>query len=147
MPAVVERQRFGPETYLVSASATGAAQVLGGRLVEFDGTTGTVKLAVVDSTKWLGVALYDGHPGQTADTTGPSGFPTFDYSTIQPEVPVAWTGVFKLTATNAALAQGDIVYAGADGKVQKATTTGRAVGIVVQAGGIAANGTGYVRLF
>lgn len=148
MPAVIERQRFGPETYFVASDATGAAQVVGGRLVEFHATeTGKVKLAAADTATFLGVALYDAHPGQNASTTGPSGFPTFDYSTIQPEVPVAWTGVFKLQFVGTAN-PGDLVYPAADGQVKTAVGTAtRPVGIVSQATAVANNGTGYVRLF
>lgn len=146
--AVIAVQRFGPETYTVSPAATGGAAITGGRLVEFDGANpGTIKLAVVDSTKWLGVSLYDGAPTFTTDTTDAAGYAGFTTAFVPPEIAVAFIGTFKLTATNAVLAQGDIVYAGAGGLIQKATTTGRAVGIVVQPGGIAANGAGFVRLF
>lgn len=148
MTVVQEKLRFGPATYQVTDTATGANAIDGGLLVEFDGTTGKIKQAVVDSTKWLGVALYPGAPANSttgADTT--QGYPTMVIDDIPKEVAVAWTGVFPLLATAAALAQGDLVYCGANGKIQKATTTGRVVGIVVEPGGIAANGRGLVRLF
>lgn len=149
MTVVQEILRFGPATYDVSASATGANAIDGGLLVEFDGTTGTVKQAVVDSAKWLGVAMYPGSPVgvDTVGTPTTQGYPVLVIDDIPKEVAVAWTGVFPLLATAAVLAQGDIVYCGANGKIQKATTTGRPVGIVVQPGGIAANGRGLVRLF
>lgn len=147
--AVQAQLRFGPDTYKVSPAATaGANQVDGGRLVEFDAANpGTIKLAVVDSTKWLGVALQLALPTNPSSLTIPSGHPAVILEDIPSEVGVAWVGEFDLTATNAALAQGDIVYCGAGGLIQKATTTGRAVGIVLEPGGIAANGTGRVRLF
>lgn len=146
--AVQAVQRFGPGTFNVSPAATGVNAVDGGRLVEFDGANpGTIKLAVVDSTKWLGVALQLALPANSTSLTIPSGYPAVIFEDIPSEVGVAWTGVFKLTATAAALAEGDIVYCGAGGLIQKATTTGRAVGQVVQVGGIAANGSGLVRLF
>lgn len=148
MTVVQEKLRFGPATYQVTDTAIGAAAIDGGLLVEFDGTTGKIKQAVVDSTKWLGVALYPGAPTNVTD--GPNttqGYPTMVIDDIPKEVAVAWTGVFPLLATAAVLAQGDLVYCGANGKIQKATTTGRVVGIVVEPGGIAANGRGLVRLF
>lgn len=147
MVAVIGKQRFGPDTYYVADSATGVNSVVGGKLVEFDGTTGKIKLAVVDSTKWLGVALYDGQPTFDSSFTDSLGNPGVNLAVNRPEVAVAWIGVYKLTATAAALAQGDIVYCGAGGLIQKATTTGRPVGIVVNPGGIASSGSGYVRLF
>lgn len=146
--AVQAQLRFGPETYKVSASATGVNAVDGGKLVEFDGSTGTIKLAVVDSAKWLGVALQLALPSNADPSlTIPSGYPAVILEDIPSEVGVGYVGTWDLTATNAALAQGDIVYCGAGGLIQKATTTGRAVGIVTEPGGIAANGTGRVRLF
>jgi hypothetical protein len=151
MPTVVQAKvRFGPDTYQVSDAATaGALAIDGGLLVEFDGTTGKIKQAVVDSTKWLGVALYPGMSAanQSTSLTVPSGYPGFIVDHLPEEVAVAWVGEYPLLATNAVLAQGDLVYPGANGKIQKATTTGRAVGIVLEPGGIAANGRGLVRLF
>lgn len=151
MTVVQEKLRFGPATYDVSTAAVlGTATAIdGGLLVEFDGTTGTVKQAVVDSAKWLGVALYPASPTpiDTVGTPTSGGYPVLVIDDMPKEVAVAWTGVFPLLATNAALAQGDVVYCGANGKIQKATTTGRAVGIVVEPGGILANARGLVRLF
>lgn len=149
MTVVQEKLRFGPATYQVTDTATGANAIDGGLLVEFDGTTGKIKQAVVDSTKWLGVALYPGSPTGVDPNGTPTtqGYPVLVIDDIPKEVAVAWTGVFPLLATAAALAQGDIVYCGANGKIQKATTTGRPVGIVVEPGGILANARGLVRLF
>lgn len=149
MTTVIEYQRFGPDTYVVSDAAVAGANTMvdGGLLVEFDGITGKIKQAVVDSTKWLGVALYPALPANATDTVDALGNPGIALIDIPSETAVAYTGVFPLLATNAVLAQGDVVYAGANGKIQKATTTGRAVGVVVEPGGIAANGRGLVRLF
>ncbi len=146
--AVVARQRFGPNTYVAADSATGAAQIIGGRLVEFSGTeTGKVVLASEGTAKFLGVALYDAHPGQDTTGTSTSGYPTFDATIVQPEVAVAWTGEFLLTFSGAAN-PGDLVYPAADGKVTAtAGTATRAVGIVAQQTAVTADGTGYVRLF
>lgn len=141
MPDVVAVNRFGPDTFEVSGS------VGGGLLVEPDGANpGKVKLCTVDSTKWLGVTLTNAEAAGTTGTTSIWGNPTTDLSVPQPNVAVAWTGTFKLTAA-AALNFGDIVYPAAAGQVQKATTTGRAVGMVVEPLGIASGAQGRVRLF
>lgn len=143
--------RFGPETYKVSDSATGANVIDGGLLVEPDGTgTGKVKLAAVDSTKWFGVAAYSGLPDSapaSTDFTAPNGFPGFIADYLPSEIAVICIGTVELVNTGTALVEGDIVYCAAGGKIQKATTTGRAVGIVTNPGGIAANARGLVRLF
>lgn len=146
--AVVARQRFGPNTYIAADSATGAAQIVGGRLVEFSATeTGKVVLAAAGTAKFLGVALYDAHPDQSTSGTSTSGYPTFDATIVQPEVAVAWTGEFLLQFTGAAN-PGDLVYPAANGTVTAtAGTATRAVGIVAQPGAVAADGVGYVRLF
>lgn len=140
MVAGVARQRFGPETFEVNV------QVDGLMLVEPDAATGKIKPAVVDSTKWLGVALYDALPAGTSSEGTINGYPSVNTGLPRPEVAVAWTGVFKLKAA-AALNFGDIVYCAANGGVQKATTTGRAVGIVMATAGIASGAYGLVRLF
>lgn len=139
MPQTVARTRFGPETFEVNVAVTG------GQLVQPD-TGGKIKPAVVDSTSWLGVALYDAQPAGTTGATSTWGFATVDASVPREFVAVAWHGTFKLQAV-AALNFGDVVYAGANGQVQKATTTGRAVGVVMEPLGIAAGAFGLVRLF
>lgn len=146
--AVVAKLRFGPDTFNAAAAATGTAQIIGGRLVQFSATdTGKVILAADNSDVYLGVALYDAHPSQNGSAATPSGFDGFDFSTIQPEVAVAWTGVFKLDFAEAANT-GDLVYAAADGKVKKTKGTAtRAVGMVVQKSNVLVNTSGYVRLF
>lgn len=140
MVQTVARTRFGPETFEVNVA------VEGGMLVEFDGSTGKVKPAVVDSTKWLGVALYDAYPASTTGEDTVFGFPRIDTTVPRSDLAVAWHGTFKLKAA-AAMNAGDIVYAAANGAIQKATTTGRAVGIVIATGGIANGAYGLVRLF
>ena len=129
----------GPETYNVNVT------VDGGQLVQPD-TGGLIKPAVVDSTSWLGVALYRAEPTSTTGVDTVFGQPRVDFGVPRDEVAVATQGVFKLTAVGA-LNFGDIVYCGANGQVQKTTTTGRAVGIVVETGGISAGAKGKVRLF
>lgn len=148
MPSsVIAKRRFGPDTFVVASTATGAAQVVGGRLVKFHASEiGKIMLGANDD-KWLGVALYDAHPGQTADGTSGSGYPSYEENLLPSEVAVAWTGEFVLTFTGTAN-PGDVVYAGANGTVT--TTAGsatRPVGQVVQTSAVANNGTGLVRLF
>lgn len=140
MAQTVARTRFGPETFEVNVA------IVGGMLVEPDGATGKVKPAVVDSTKWLGVALYDAQPAGTTGSTSTWGFPSLDTSVPREHVAVAWHGTVKLKAAGA-LNFGDVVYCAANGEIQKATVTGRPVGQVVQTGGIAAGAYGLVRLF
>lgn len=130
----------GPDTYEVNVTIDGA------QLVEPDAATGKIKPAVVDSTKWLGVALYRGEPATTTGEDTVFGQPRIDFAVPRPEIAVAWTGTFKLKAI-AALNFGDIVYCGANGQVQKATVTGRAVGICVETGGVLAGAYGKIRLF
>lgn len=139
MAEVVPVYKDGPETYVVNVT------VDGGQLVQPD-TGGKIKPAVVDSTSWLGVALYRAEPDGTTGEDTVYGQPRVDYGVPRSEVAVATTGVFKLLAA-AALNFGDIVYCAAAGAVQKATTTGRAVGIVVETAGIANGARGKVRLF
>lgn len=129
----------GPETYEVNVT------VDGGLLVMPD-TGGKIKPATVDATTWLGVSLYRGEPASTTGEDTVWGSPRVGFDVPRPEIAVATKGIFKLTAV-AALNFGDIVYCGANGQVQKATTTGRAVGIVVETGGISAAAKGKVRLF
>lgn len=129
----------GPETYEVNVT------VDGGLLVQPD-TGGKIKPAVVDSTSWLGVSLYRGEPASTTGEDTVYGYPRVGMDVPRPEIAVATEGVFKLTAVGA-LNFGDIVYCGANGQVQKTTTTGRAVGIVVETAGISAGAKGKVRLF
>lgn len=129
----------GPETYEVNVT------VDGGQLVMPD-TGGKIKPATVDATTWLGVALYRGEPASTTGEDTVFGEPRISYAVPRPEIAVGTKGVFKLTAVGA-LNFGDIVYCGANGQVQKTTTTGRAVGIVVETGGIGAGAAGKVRLF
>lgn len=146
--AVISKLRFGPDTLNAAAAATGDNQIVGGRLVEFSATeTGKAVLCAADSAKFLGVALYDAHPNQDPNAASPSGFDSFDYSIVAPEVAVAWTGVFKLDFVDAAN-PGDLVYPAASGQVKVAEGTAtRAVGIVVNKTAIAAGESGYVRLF
>jgi hypothetical protein len=143
MAQTVARTRFGPETYEAGAAVTG------GQLVKFGsgGTAGKVIPTGGTGDQWLGVALYDAQPAGTTGATTTWGFATVDASVPQPNVAVAWHGVFKLQASEA-LNAGDVVYPSATaGQVQKTTATGRAVGQVVEPLGILSGAFGLVRLF
>lgn len=140
MPEVVATQKSGPETYEVNVT------VAGGQLVEPDAATGKIKPAVVDSAKWLGVALYRAEPATTTGEDTVWDEPRVDFSVPRPEVAIAYTGTFKLLAAEA-IGFGEVVYCGAAGTVQNATTTGRAVGLCVETGGIANGARGKIRLF
>lgn len=139
MTEVVPVYKDGPETYVANVT------IDGGQLVMPD-TGGTIKPATVDATTWLGVALYRAEPASTTGEDTVYGYPRVGLDVPRPEVAVATKGVFKLKAVGA-LNFGDIVYCGATGQVQKTTTTGRAVGIVVETEGIGAGAVGKVRLF
>lgn len=139
MVDTVAKIRFGPDTFECEST------IDGGQLVEF-GTGGKIKACTVDSTKWLGVALTRGEPASTTGVDTVYGNDRIGLDVPRPEMAIAFTGVFKLKAV-AALNPGDIVYPGATGQVQKATTTGRAVGIVVETAGISAGAYGKVRMF
>lgn len=142
MGGVVARTRMGPETFEVNVAVTG------GQLVMPDAATGKIK--PTDSTNvanWLGVALYDAQPaGTTGGGTVYGAFPNIAADVPQSEVAVAWHGTVKIVAAEA-LNWGDVVYAGTLGRVQKAVTTGRAVGQVMNTGGVANGAQALVRLF
>lgn len=140
MVQTVARTRFGPETFEVNVA------VVGGQLVMPDAATGKIKPTVVDTSLWLGVALYDAQPATTTGEDTVYGFPRIGADVPRSEVAVAWHGTFKLKCTGA-INFGDVVYAGANGEVQKTTVTGRAVGQCVQTGGVAAGAYGLIRLF
>lgn len=141
MPEVVAIQKHGPETYEVSAT------VDGGMLVAPSSGGKIAHNAVAAATNWLGVSLYRAEPSSTTGEDTVYGSPRIGLDVPRPEVAVAYTGTFKLLASEA-LNFGDVVYPSATaGAVQKTTTTGRAVGIVVETGGIANAARGKVRLF
>lgn len=143
MAQMVARTRFGPETFEAGAAITGGQLVKAGS----GGTAGKVIPTAGTGDQWLGVALYDAQVAGTTGATTTWGFATVDASVPQPNVAVAWHGVFKLTASEA-LNFGDVVYPSATaGQVQKTTATGRAVGQVVDPLGIASGAAGLVRLF
>jgi len=148
MAGVVANVRFGPSTYEVSTP------IIGDRLVEPDGLTMKVKHAVANSTRVLGVSLYEAMPVGTAyeDTTS-AGFPRIDHAIPQEYVAVAWTGEFKLLAA-AAINFGALVVAGANGTVVPYVaaaagavgTSEQIIGRCTQPSGIVNGATGLIRL-
>lgn len=131
----------GPETYEVNVSTDG------GLLVVPD-TGGKIKPCVLAAaTNWLGVSLYRGEPASTTGEDTVWGGPRVGFDVPRPEIAVATKGIFKLLVSEA-VNFGDVVYPSATaGAVQKTTTTGRAVGIVVETLGIGSGSRGKVRLF
>lgn len=140
MPESVAWIKEGPDTFEVNVT------VAGGQLVEPDAATGKIKPAVVDSVKWLGVALYRAEPATTTGEDTVWDEPRVDFSVPRPEVAVAFTGTFKLLAAEA-INFGEVVYCGAAGTVQNATVTGRPVGVCTEPLGIANGARGRIRLF
>jgi hypothetical protein len=143
MASVVPNKIHGPETYFVRAA------VDGGQLVQAHLASKKIEPAAADSALVLGVALY---PAAPAGTTGGSGTtfggnPTFDRSSLQEEVAVAFTGVFKLKAA-AAINWGDFVKAGAAGTVVPigASAATLIVAQCVDPDGIASGAWGFCRL-
>lgn len=143
MASVVPNKIHGPETYFVRAA------VDGGQLVQAHLASKKVEPAAAGSALVLGVALY---PAAPAGTTGGSGTtfggnPTFDNSSLQEEVAVAFTGVFKLKAASA-INWGDFLQAGAAGTVAPigAAAATLIVAQCVDPDGIAAGAWGFCRL-
>lgn len=126
----------GPETYQVSVA------VVGGQLVEPDGTTGKVKPTAALSKKVLGVALTDANPA------GGGGGSPLQVHYAQPDVAVARGVQVKLTSTGA-VAFGELIAAAANGAVQAigANTFDTAIGRCETPAGLAGAGTGLFRLF
>lgn len=143
MVQTVARTRMGPETYQAGVAIAGGQLVKAGS----GGTAGMVIPTAGVNDEWLGVALQDAQPAGTTGAATVWGFANTDASVPQPDLAVAWHGTFKLQASEA-LNFGDRVYPSATaGQVQKTTTTGRAVGQVIDTAGIASGAFGLIRLF
>lgn len=143
MASVISNKIHGPETYFVRST------VDGGQLVQAHPASKKVEPAAADSALVMGVALY---PAAPAGTTGGSGStfggnPTFDNSSLQEEVAVAFTGVFKLK-TSAIVNWGDFVKAGAAGTVVPigASALTLIVAQCVDPDGVASGAWGFFRL-
>jgi hypothetical protein len=145
MSSVVVKMKSGPSTYVVRSA------VAGGQLVQAHIASKKVEPAAADSALVLGVALYDAAP---LGTTGgfnasgaPGGNPLFDFSGLQEEVAVAFTGLVKLRAT-ATVAWGDLLKPGAAGSVVPigASAYGLVVAQCVDPEGIANGAWGICRL-
>jgi len=133
----------GPESYLANVN------IVGGQLVQPDGTTQKIKPTVVDSTTVLGLAIGDAAAtaGMVAETTDAWGRPTNGGLTPPNEVAVAYRGSWWVKNTSgAAWTFGQSLYAGAAGILQGVTTTGRLVAVCIEKGGVANNAEGKVRL-
>jgi hypothetical protein len=142
MAGVVARLRFGPETFVAGEALTGGDLVKAGA----GGTAGKVIKCTGVNDEWIGIALYDAAPAASVEDTV-NGMPRLNTAPLPDAVAVAWTGIFKVKASEA-LNFGDRVYPSATaGAVQKTTATGRAVGQVVATGGIASGQYGLIRLF
>lgn len=151
MPEVVAHQRFGPQTYEVNVT------VDGGQLVEPDAATGKVKPCTADSLKCIGVALYHAEPSTTTGVDATYGYPRVGMDVPRPEVAVAVTGVFKLTASGA-INFGDLVVPAAAGAVKALANAGAAyvqteanatraiVGKCIEPAGILGGATGRILL-
>lgn len=143
MASVVPNKIHGPETYVVGAA------VDGGQLVMADVATKKVLPATTGSPLVLGVALYPAAPLGTTGGTGTTfgGNPTFDNSSLQEEVAVAFTGIFKLKAETPCN-WGDFVQAGAAGQVIPigAAAATLIVAQCVDPDGVVAGAWGFFRL-
>lgn len=148
MPGIKAVFDKGPLTFSATTVANGG-NILGGTLVEPDGTTGRIKTAAADTTKCLGVALGDAAASDfsNADTTDTWGNTVVNATTPPNEVAVAYQGVFKLKATGA-IAFGDLVAVAASGTVKTigAGAFGTVIGRCVEPGGIANAARGKILL-
>lgn len=140
MGNVVARYENGPLTFECGANVTG------GKFVKSNGSGKVVHAAAVTDVV-LGVALYDAVVAGTSNVgTTSYGATVVDVSQPQPDVAVAFKGVFKLTNSSAsALALGDAVGVSTSGDVQAAGANA-VIGQVVEPGGIAAGAKGLIRL-
>lgn len=143
MVARVPNKIHGPETYFVRSA------VDGGQLVQGHLASKRVEPAAADSALCLGVALYPAAPAGTTGGAGTTfgGNPTFDRTSLQEEVAVAFTGVFKLKAT-AAINWLDQVKCGAAGSVVPigASASTLIVAQCVDPDGVASGDWGFFRL-
>lgn len=139
----VPNKIHGPETYFVNAP------VAADQLVEAHIASKKVQPATADSPRVLGVALYAAAPAGTTGGAGTTfgGNPSFDFSSLQEDVAVAWTGVFKLKA-GTTCAWMDFVKAGAAGVVVPigASASTLIVAQCVDPDGVAAGDVGFFRL-
>ena len=154
MPGIRPVFEKGPLTFSATTAANGGL-ITGGKLVEPDGTTGRIKVAVAGSAKVLGVAVGDAAPSDMAsgDTTDLWGNPVTNMTNHPNEVAVAYQGVWLLTNRGAgAIGFGDLVVAagtaGNAGGVASRAAEGleTVVGRCVEPGGIVAGQKGKILL-
>lgn len=144
MPGVLHTFDKGPLTFSANVN------ILGGMVVEPDGTTGRIKPATAASTKCIGVALGDAaaYNYAPADSTDAWGNSIANMNPFPPnETAVAFQGVMKLKAAGA-IAFGDLVIAAANGEVATigAGTFAQVIGRCVEPGGIASGARGKINL-
>lgn len=149
MPGIRPVFEKGPLTFFATTTANNG-KIIGGQLVEPDGTTGKIKVCTADSAKCLGVATGDAAPSDYAIATATDGWgnPVVDGGMQPPnEVAVAYQGVWRLTATGA-IAFGDLVACAASGTVKTigAGVFGTVIGRCVEPGGIANGAKGKILL-
>lgn len=135
----------GPETHLAGVDLVGGTLVQPGTA----GTAGKVIKAAADSTTVLGLALGDAAAtaGGVAATQDAWGRYTAGGLTPPNEVAVAYRGSWWVKNTSGvAWTYGQPLYAGANGILQGATTTGRLVAFCIEPAGVANNAEGRVRL-
>jgi hypothetical protein len=143
MPGLRPHMEHGPETYLANVN------LLGGQLVEPDGTTGRIKPAVANSAVVLGLCLGDAAAvaGMVAATQDAWGRYLAGQITPPNDVAVAYRGSWWVKNTSGTpWTFGQRLYAGAAGIVQGTVTTGRVVAICIQPEGVPNNVEGKIRL-
>lgn len=133
----------GDRTYEVSAA------VVGGTLVQLDGTTGKVKPVAAAGGIALGVAHTDAEPASDSDTSTDSfGDSVVNLSLRPAYTAVATSGIWLLLVSGTTLNIGDFVQADAAGGVKKVVPDGttNVVGYVVNPGGAAAGAMAEIKL-
>lgn len=105
-------------TYEVSGN------VIGGKLVAIDGSTGKIKQNVTANAAVLGVAATDGQAASDSDTSTDAWGNANVNASLHPSVIAVWAeGVHALLNSGAALVWGDYVKADNAGGVTKAIIT------------------------
>lgn len=116
------RPRFekGPISFLATSVANGG-NIRAGRFVEFDGTTGKIKPAVLDSEKVLGLCIGDASASDysNADTTDGWGNTVVNAQYPPNDVAVAYQGVWDVeVAAGQTVNPGDLVACVAGGLIK-----------------------------
>jgi len=136
MAGAIKRYDFGPVTFEVNAA------VVGGTLVEPDGTTGKVKTATAGTAVCLGIAETDAIPTATDQNISAT---NILLSPIGPYVAVASEGFYDIEYAAACVA-GAKVKVAANGTVTPWVSGTDASGLIVGICYIAATGATQKRL-